>query len=75
MLYLPSCGITGRSSHAVACWPTPRLKASAIDRVIEQNPGDAQAGLRCLAAWRTGKEIDAGFWYLAEADAALFFRP
>jgi putative AlgH/UPF0301 family transcriptional regulator len=52
-------------------------QASAIDRVIEQNPGDARffAG---FVAWQPGeleKEIDAGFWYLAEADAALFFRP
>jgi putative transcriptional regulator len=48
----------------------------AIDRVIEQSPNDARyfAG---FVGWQAGeleKEIDAGYWYVADADPALFFR-
>jgi putative transcriptional regulator len=49
----------------------------AIDRVIERAPGDARffAG---FVGWRPGelaKEIEAGYWHVTGADAALFFRP
>ncbi|OGA72609.1 MAG: hypothetical protein A3G81_21590 [Betaproteobacteria bacterium RIFCSPLOWO2_12_FULL_65_14] len=51
--------------------------ASVVDRIIEQTPNDARyfAG---FVGWRPGelaKEIEAGYWYTAEPDAALFFRP
>ena len=51
--------------------------AAAVDRIIEQTPNDARyfAG---FVGWRPGelaKEIEAGYWYTAEADANLFFRP
>jgi putative transcriptional regulator len=48
----------------------------AIDRVIEQTPLEARffAG---FVGWQPGElaqEIDAGYWYVAEPDATLFFR-
>jgi putative transcriptional regulator len=51
--------------------------AEAVDRVIEQTPADARffAG---FVGWQPGelaKEIDAGYWHVTDADAALFFRP
>jgi putative transcriptional regulator len=51
--------------------------APAVDRIIEQTPNDARyfAG---FVGWRPGelaKEIEAGYWYTAEPDASLFFRP
>ena len=55
--YLPSCGIT-RALKPCRCLLATVSQASAIDRVIEQNPGDAQAG---FVAWQPGeleKEID-----------------
>jgi putative transcriptional regulator len=50
--------------------------ADAVDRVIEQMPNDARyfAG---FVGWQPGeleKEIEAGYWHIADADAALFFR-
>ena len=53
------------------------VEADAIDRVIEQSPSDARFFLG-FVAWQPGeleKELDAGFWYVAEPDATLFFRP
>jgi len=51
--------------------------ATAVDRIIEQAPNDARyfAG---FVGWRPGelaKELEAGYWYTAEPDAGLFFRP
>jgi len=51
--------------------------SAAVDQVIERTPNDARyfAG---FVGWRPGelaKEIEAGYWYTAEPDAALFFRP
>jgi putative transcriptional regulator len=51
--------------------------APAVDRIIEQTPNDARyfAG---FVGWRPGelaKEMEAGYWYAAEPDASLFFRP
>lgn len=51
--------------------------AEAVDRVIEQTPGDARffAG---FVGWQPGdleKEIDAGYWHVMDPDSALFFRP
>lgn len=50
--------------------------ADAVDRVIEKTPGDARffAG---FVGWQPGelqKEIDAGYWYVTDADPGLFFR-
>lgn len=50
--------------------------SEAVDRVIEQTPNDARyfAG---FVGWQPGelaKEIDAGYWYVADPDPALFFR-
>jgi putative AlgH/UPF0301 family transcriptional regulator len=47
-----------------------------VDRVIEQTPNDARyfAG---FVGWRPrelAKEIEAGYWYVTDADPALFFR-
>ncbi|MGH8670050.1 MAG: YqgE/AlgH family protein [Burkholderiales bacterium] len=49
--------------------------AQAVDRIIEQTPNDARyfAG---FVGWRPGelqKEIEAGFWYVADADPAMVF--
>lgn len=50
--------------------------ADAIDRVIEKTPTDARffAG---FVGWQPGelqKEIDAGDWYVTDADPEIFFR-
>ena len=50
--------------------------AGAVDEVIERTPNDARyfAG---FVGWRPGelaKEIEAGYWYVTDADAELFFR-
>jgi putative transcriptional regulator len=50
--------------------------SEAVDRVIEQSPNDARffAG---FVGWQPGelaKEIEAGYWHVADADPALFFR-
>lgn len=50
--------------------------AAALVRVIERSPADARffAG---FVAWEQGelrKELASGNWYVADADAALFFR-
>jgi putative transcriptional regulator len=50
--------------------------AATVDRVIEQNRSDARfyAG---LVAWEPGeleRELQRGFWYVLDHDAALLFR-
>ena len=47
----------------------------AVDRIIEKTPNDARyfAG---FVGWRSNelaKELEAGFWYVSEPDAALLF--
>ena len=49
--------------------------AETVDRIIEQSPNDARyfAG---FVGWQPGelaKELEAGFWHVAEPDAALLF--
>lgn len=49
--------------------------APMVDRIIEQTPNDARyfAG---FVGWRPGElaaEIEAGWWYVADPDAALVF--
>jgi len=49
--------------------------AEVVDRIIEQTPNDARyfAG---FVGWQPGeldKEIEAGWWYVADPDAALVF--
>jgi putative transcriptional regulator len=48
---------------------------AAVDRIIESTPNDARyfAG---FVGWQSGelaKELEQGFWYLGEPDAALLF--
>jgi putative transcriptional regulator len=50
-------------------------EADCVDRIIEQTPNDARyfAG---FVGWKPGelaKEIEAGFWYVADPDAAVVF--
>lgn len=50
-------------------------QSDAVDRIIEQTPNDARyfAG---FVGWRPGElaaELDKGFWFMAEPDAALVF--
>jgi len=50
--------------------------ADAVDRIIETAPNDARyfAG---FVGWQPGElaaELEAGYWYVAEPDSALFFR-
>jgi putative transcriptional regulator len=50
--------------------------ANAVDRIIEKTPNDARyfAG---FVGWQPGElatELDAGYWYTADPDPALFFR-
>ena len=50
--------------------------ADAVDRIIESTPNDARyfAG---FVGWQPGElaaELEAGYWYVAEPDPALFFR-
>lgn len=52
------------------------VQTEAVDRIIEQTPNDARffAG---YVGWRPGElaaEIEAGYWYTAEPDAALVFK-
>ncbi len=52
------------------------VQAEAVDRIIEQTPNDARffAG---FVGWRPGElaaEIESGYWYAAEPDAALVFK-
>lgn len=52
------------------------VQAEAVDRIIEQTPNDARffAG---FVGWRPGElaaELEAGFWYTADPDAALVFN-
>jgi putative transcriptional regulator len=48
----------------------------SIDRIIEQTPNDARyfAGFVGWTPGELAKEIEAGYWYVADADAALVFR-
>jgi putative transcriptional regulator len=51
-------------------------EADTVDRIIEQMPNDARyfAG---FVGWKPGelaKEIEAGYWYVEELDAAQVFR-
>ena len=51
------------------------IHSDVVDRVIEQTPNDARyfAG---FVAWRPGElatELEAGWWYAADPDAALIF--
>lgn len=50
--------------------------ADAVDRVIEQMPGDARyfAGFVGWAPGELDKEIAAGYWYVTDPDPALLFR-
>ena len=48
----------------------------SIDRVIEQTPNDARYFIG-FVGWTPGelaKEIEAGYWYVADPDAALVFQ-
>jgi putative transcriptional regulator len=47
----------------------------SIDSIIEQTPNDARyfAGFVGWQPDELAKEVDAGFWYVAEPDAALLF--
>ena len=52
------------------------VQAEAVDRIIEQTPNDARffAG---FVGWRPGElaaELEKGFWYTADPDAALLFN-
>jgi putative transcriptional regulator len=49
--------------------------AQVVDRIIEQTPNDARyfAG---FVGWRPGelqKEVESGFWHIADPDAAVVF--
>lgn len=49
---------------------------AVVDRVIEQLPEDARF-FTGFVAWQPGEldaELEAGYWYTADADAGLFFR-
>lgn len=51
-------------------------RADLVDRIIEQTPNDARyfAG---FVGWQPGElaaELEAGFWYTADPDAALVFK-
>jgi putative transcriptional regulator len=48
---------------------------AAVDRIIEQTPNDARYFVG-FVGWRPGelaRELERGFWHLAEPDAALAF--
>ena len=47
-----------------------------VDRIIEQTPNDARyfAGFVGWTAGELAKEIEAGYWYVADPDPALVFR-
>ena len=49
--------------------------AQAVDRIIEQTPNEARYFLG-FVGWQPGelaKEIEAGYWYVADPDAAVVF--
>jgi putative transcriptional regulator len=49
--------------------------AQTVDRIIEQTPNDARYFVG-FVGWRPGelaKELEAGYWYVTDADAALVF--
>ena len=48
---------------------------AAVDRIIEQTPNEARyfAGFVGWQPEELAKEVDAGFWYVTEPDAALLF--
>jgi putative transcriptional regulator len=49
---------------------------TAVDRIIEQTPNDARYFVG-FVGWQPGelaKELEAGFWYVTEPEAALVFR-
>lgn len=51
-------------------------QAAAVDTIIERTPNDARyfAG---FVGWQPGelaKEIEAGYWYVTDADPEVFFR-
>ena len=49
--------------------------ASEVDSIIETTPNDARYFVG-FVGWESGelaKEVDAGFWYLAEPDTGLLF--
>ena len=50
--------------------------ARTVDRIIEQTPNDARyfAGFVGWLPGELAKEIEAGYWYAADPDAALLFR-
>jgi putative transcriptional regulator len=50
--------------------------ADAVDQVIERSANDARyyAGFVAWEQNELAKEIEAGYWYVADADPALFFR-
>ena len=50
--------------------------AGIIDRIIEQTPNDARyfAGFVGWTPGELAKEIEAGYWYVADPDPALVFR-
>lgn len=50
--------------------------AEGVDRVIERMPNEARyfAGFVGWQAGELAEEIDAGYWHVAEADAALFWQ-
>lgn len=50
--------------------------ADGVDRIIEQTPNDARYFVG-FVGWQAGElasEIDAGCWYVADPDPAVFFR-
>jgi len=51
-------------------------RRDALDRIIERMPNDARyfAGFVAWEPDELADEIDAGFWYVADADPSLFFR-
>ena len=50
--------------------------ARTVDHIIEQTPNDARyfAGFVGWLPGELAKEIEAGYWYAADPDAALLFR-
>ena len=50
-------------------------QATAVDRIIEETPNDARYFVG-FVGWQAGEladELEAGYWYVAEPDAALVF--
>ena len=50
--------------------------ASAVDRIIERTPNDARyfAGFVGWQPEELAHEIEAGYWYVTDADPALFWK-